>query len=94
MRSPDADFRWLPGDGAMKEGRLVFAETLTYPAPPDREQAAAVIALLSRVMLGKAAAELPLGNRDVLQADVLRPAPLRRSSLLGAGAPWRQGATD
>ncbi|MDB5375751.1 MAG: hypothetical protein JWR00_197 [Rubritepida sp.] len=68
-------FDWMLRDDPIREDRVVFAETLGFPAPIDGPEGPDdALTLLSSVMLDKALAAAVLGDPLVLQSDALGPA--------------------
>jgi hypothetical protein len=67
-------FDWLLRDGPDRQDRVVFAETLTPPAPLEQAPASDALTLLAKVMLDKDLATVVFGDPLALQADVLGPA--------------------
>lgn len=66
---------WMLRDDPRREDRMVFAETLGFPAPIDGPDGPTdVLLLLASVMLDKALAGAILGDPLVLQTDALGPA--------------------
>ena len=64
-------FDWLLDDRPSRQDRVVFAETLTPPAPLDQAPATEALTLLSKVMLDKGLAKVVFGDPLALQSDVL-----------------------
>ena len=64
-------FDWMLGDRPDREDRVVFAETLTSPAPLEQKPPADALTLLSKVMLDKGLARIVFGDPLALQSDVL-----------------------
>ena len=64
-------FDWLLDDHPSRQDRVVFAETLTPPAPFDQAPATEALTLLSKVMLDKDLAKVVFGDPLALQSDVL-----------------------
>jgi hypothetical protein len=64
-------FDWMLNDRPDRQDRVVFAETMTPPAPLGQAPPTEALTLLSKVLLDKGLATTLLGDPLALQADAL-----------------------